>query len=502
MLCPSSTHTHSKEWCSFSYHYFYRNRTQFHVPVKKCINACCLFALIASYVAICVLLNINGPSEEKHLSYWHDNLSNRSDRGMMSVHRLRTHQGYHFNTMYLQDSSELPALFTKWRSSLVILCEGHFKAFGNITAILHNVRVNTSLCFGPKGGEPLFSVMNQEEEVEFLRCSSRFFTLPCVEMPYYNFHYKSYVADWMSVLDKVGTQGNIDEFVSDFTIAITRTAYTNLYTAMVDFYNTFLIMTFFNKTQQETNILVLDAHPAGGLDSVWQVLFNSMTRASDLHPVTYFANLVFGISSSLSPLVNYRGTEVNTFPLSDEFRQFFLSSYNIPLERPLNCDKLVILVVFRRNYIAHPRNPRGIIQRKIRNEVELLSKIELRFPNSSVHGAQLDIYPMKTQLKIVTQADILIGMHGAALSLLMFLNKGRTVIELLPIYISPRHSGRYMKLAHDMGITYKRWANLIKLNEHPNYFTTVPVGDIINLIIEASDEMCPKKESIHTSGYT
>ncbi len=42
---------------------------------------------------------------------------------------------------------------------------------------------------------------------------------------------------------------------------------------MTDFYNVFLMMEFFNKTQAETNILLVDGHPKSNLDQTWYTVY-------------------------------------------------------------------------------------------------------------------------------------------------------------------------------------------------------------------------------------
>jgi len=60
--------------------------------------------------------------------------------------------------------------------------------------------------------------------------------------------------------------------VEQFTVALTRREYANLYHTMSDWYNVFLLTQFFNVTQP-ARVLLVDAHPAGPLDDAWNVLF-------------------------------------------------------------------------------------------------------------------------------------------------------------------------------------------------------------------------------------
>jgi glycoprotein 2-beta-D-xylosyltransferase len=84
----------------------------------------------------------------------------------------------------------------------------------------------------------------------------------------------------------------------------------------------------------------------------------------------------------------------------------------------------------KRDYVAHPRNPNGIIRRKIKNEFELVEKTKTWFPNYKIRGVQMDKLPMKEQIFLITKTNILIGMHGAGLSHALFLSKGSGIIEL------------------------------------------------------------------------
>jgi len=71
--------------------------------------------------------------------------------------------------------------------------------------------------------------------------------------------------------------------------------------------------------------------------------------------------------------------------------------------------RLSVTFIWRRDYVAHPRNPQGAVSRKIANEDELLRRVRLQLPHASVTGVQIDLYTMDRQLRIVADTDILIG---------------------------------------------------------------------------------------------
>jgi glycoprotein 2-beta-D-xylosyltransferase len=63
-------------------------------------------------------------------------------------------------------------------------------------------------------------------------------------------------------------------------------------------------------------------------------------------------------------------------PYLEEFRHFFLSRHGADPSRKINCNSLRWLFIWRRDYVAHPRNKRGSVSRKIYNEDELLEAIK------------------------------------------------------------------------------------------------------------------------------
>ncbi len=90
----------------------------------------------------------------------------------------------------------------------------------------------------------------------------------------------------------------------------------------------------------------------------------------------------------------------------------------------LNCDKLSILFIWRRDYLAHPRNPSGFIQRKVQNEQELIEKLRGKFTNYTIRGVQIDLFTMRQQLQFIDTSDILVG-KGFLFSIWYLINYGR-----------------------------------------------------------------------------
>ena len=128
-------------------------------------------------------------------------------------------------------------------------------------------------------------------------------------------------------------------------------------------------------------------------------LFNSVSRLSSLGTRTRFRQLVWNIVGYESPMMIYMHSPIP--PLFAEFRQHMMSSYNIDspssksssssLTLARNCSALSVLFIWRRNYIAHPRNPTGFVQRKVSNERELVEFVQRRCRGFRVSGVQIDL---------------------------------------------------------------------------------------------------------------
>jgi len=301
-------------------------------------------------------------------------------------------------------------------------CGGHLVVYGRQFGQLKSAVIDRRQCRCERaGGEAIETVINQPESIEYYRFERGCFQLACApdqsKLEYTFAGADNHLNAWIrSVL-----LTRHDAAVTDvdnrprFTIAVTRYEYANLYHTMTDWYNAFLLVCFFNETADATEILFVDAHPTGSLDPVWRRLFRRTLRLSDLSSdrPTSFKRLVWGWLGYNSLMTIYQNSP--TPPLIEEFRSFFLSAYGVPAARTLtgrpDCDgmQLSVLFIWRRDYVAHPRNPECSVTRKIANEDELLRRVKSQLPRARVTGVQIDLHPMSEQLSLVADTDILIG---------------------------------------------------------------------------------------------
>lgn len=366
-------------------------------------------------------------------------------------------------------------------------CDNAFIGYKNLFAKVQNVILDTQYGHGKRGGENISEVLNQEESEEFYRFHTGFFKLPCDEQIRYEFGPDSHLNSWVkAILTKPSDVKYSRQ--SKWTIAITRYEYANLYHTMTDFYNTFLMLKVFQLKPDNVTILIVDGHPKGALDDTWTVLFKHVKRVGEFTTPVQFDNMIWSIVGYDSPLDEH---DLPSVPYLEEFRDFFLSEYGIPTEHEANCDKLNVLILWRHDYLAHPRNPSGRVSRKIKNEDELLKKITETLKGHSVRGLQIDLYPMTKQLELIAKTDILIGMHGAGLSHTMFLPRHAGLLEMYPMYYSPENR-HFRKMAEWRHLQYLFWINLDPDRDMYDEFTIVDVDEVAMNAKDMYNRLCKR----------
>jgi len=389
----------------------------------------------------------------------------------------------------LIDISDLSGMFISWKQNKEQFCNGLMTVFKHDFAIVRDVIIDKAFCVSIKNGSELLdNVMNQPEEVEFYKFEMGCFQLPCTRRPSYFFSGKNHLNEWLySMITQYSPNQNKDYAVElQFTIAVTRYEYANLYHCLTDWYNAFLVMKFFNHTTCNTNILLIDVHPQVPLDDVWKVIFNSSRKLSALDKRTYFSQLVWGIIGYNSLLASSLSAHP---PFIEEFRSSFLSRFNVSQSYHLVCNHPRVLFLWRRNYVSHPRNPLGKVSRKISNEAELLHYISANMPEASVDGIQIDKLNMQQQLRRIANTDVLVGMHGAGLSHAIFLPEWAAVVELVPHYWSAE-SNQFRMIATWRKMIYERWVNNDPRTEVAHLSTYVPPYIISRLIKKAVARIC------------
>lgn len=377
--------------------------------------------------------------------------------------------------------------FTAWSKAKSSFCDDNFIGYDNLFAHLRNAYLDPSFSSGRLGGEAIESVLNQPEEKEFLVLKIGYFQINCKDDEVFKYRFKrgDHLVKWISVL-RPALETTSREYINTLTIAVTRYEYANVYHTMTDWYNAFLMLVFFNVRSLSANILFVDSHPLGGLDTVWTTLFGRVVRAGQLQQALHFDTLIWNIQGYKSPMYHH---DLPSIPHIEPFRIFFLRKHNIPDNKILNCDKLLIRFLWRRDYVAHPRNPKGTVSRKVKNEKEIEDSVAKLYPNHLIESFQTENMSMTDQLSAIVNTDILIGMHGAGLTLALFLPKHAGLIEIYPKYWSSDNA-HFRAIARWRNLHYIHWQNVESKNEFTNHYTYVPPSVVHRLLSTTILNMC------------
>ena len=368
------------------------------------------------------------------------------------------------------DTPDPPEIFDHWASRKHVFADGRFTAWNHQFAVARGLFVDFTRCHGPKGGERIEDVPNQPESVEYHRFERGFFNLPkpiAYRLPFY-------LQQWMrsfatTVPDEVDCEhGNVH-------LALTRYEYANLYHVLTDLFNAFIVLRFLRIDPKSVTLILMDGHPASIMDTYYEAFFGDCRRLSEFRGVHRFETFVFSMANrqtTISP--NLVGKETHL----EAFREYTLDVFGVEPRRTVDVEKVTF--VWRHDYLAHPRRPDGWVERKIANERELIDEARRRFSQLDVRGVVVDELSVAEQVRLMADTDIVIAMHGAALSYEFVMPDNSGILELFPVYHPPWD--HYRNIALLRGLHYRRWENKDEALERPGKETIIPAEVVMDAI--------------------
>ncbi|XP_064599291.1 protein O-linked-mannose beta-1,4-N-acetylglucosaminyltransferase 2-like [Liolophura sinensis] len=133
--------------------------------------------------------------------------------------------------------------------------------------------------------------------------------------------------------------------------------------------------------------------------------------------------------------------------------------------------------------------------RLILNEAQLSQNIAREFNVKVIHVSS-ETYTLSEMIALVSIAEGIVGMHGALMSLALFLKPGSVVIELFPFGVNPNHYTPYRTLANipGMELVYRPWRNqhAAKTVSHPDRLPEL--GGIRHLSNEEQSQILSETE--------
>jgi hypothetical protein len=318
-----------------------------------------------------------------------------------------------------------------------------------------------------RGGEPVLSVLGRAEELEFPVFSPGAFQVSgctwnesALVNPGMRYHIPDILRKGFSVS---ATASTCSQTIEEPTLFVLRYEYANLYHTVTDWHAIWATLHAAGLLQQSSRsvdgaritrplthrIVLLDGHAEGTLDPILATLFTpDIMRIKDVAPGTCFSRALLVHAGYTSPLYDWPDT-CGVQPTIRDFAAFVTDRHG--LADQARSSPTPVLFVHRDAYVAHPRNPSGSAGRLLSNPDE----VERTLMQAS-KGAGHALHPVNmsftAQLAAVRASGVLVGMHGAALTHVLFMRSGAVLAEIQP----PSHAffTHFEKFARWTGARY------------------------------------------------
>jgi hypothetical protein len=208
-------------------------------------------------------------------------------------------------------------------------------------------------------------------------------------------------------------------------VMMQRYEYANIYHTFQDWFSLYETMQKYDLKFGEFQVVWLDGHAWGVLDEGWRSIFTPkvtyIKQTEDCFNPVYFA--ADGGKSDVHTGCR-RGKQK-----AAGFVNFVLAQLQLlttPMEKR-------IIVIDRKPYVAHPRLVTPLPElasRALANTAELIRGLRKQFQGHEVLLVNLADYTLPEQIEMIRSAEGVVGMHGAALSFMLFMSPGAVLVEV------------------------------------------------------------------------
>ena len=381
----------------------------------------------------------------------------------------------------------LPPQLETWSYRTHIFCDGKAAVYDYETVLLYDVIMDKHFCNNCTCGQHRHDPTSSPMDNNFPNLRRGFFRLKCSDTEEFR---RVYIRDadgnhinvLKGAVDPVTLDHSaVDKIYAGFTIVVSRYEFWNLYHSMSDILNAFLAMKYFNITVADTDIVFIDGHPPVGLTPLWTAIFRTVKHVCEVPALSYHKHMLWNKLGYNSELLDYTGQPV---PYIEEFSQLVLGSFDLTTDgKQLDCTQVNVLFISRVDYSDRT------IGRKMVNEADIVKSLTDSYPTLRVHRVVLEQLEIGEQLRLISQTDILLGMHGAGLTHALFLPAHAGIIELIPDYFT-LHNGHFKGITRWRHLKYLRWTSRADMDNTTNMTTVVPLPVVLDLMAQMMKLLC------------
>ncbi|CAG0886905.1 unnamed protein product [Cyprideis torosa] len=160
----------------------------------------------------------------------------------------------------------------------------------------------------------------------------------------------------------------------------------------------------------------------------------------------------------------------------------------------------------RERFTCKNSNTSGILlirkrNRRILNELEVLKAMSDALGSQDIRSVSLEDNSLVEIICLVSQANLLVSVHGALLSTLLFLPVDSAVVEIFPYAINASQPGldvyRTLATLPKMNLSYRAWENSFRENSEPPEQSAHSFdGGIAHLGVEEQQRIKEVKEKV------
>ena len=157
------------------------------------------------------------------------------------------------------------------------------------------------------------------------------------------------------------------------------------------------------------------------------------------------------------------------------FREHVLGACGLPPNRRKNL-KTNVVVIKRKAYVSHKEAKLTNFKRVWQNADEFVLQLSKELQNVNVTGVFAEELPICTQIELAYYADVLVGLHGAGLVHLWWMQEDSNVVEFMPRF----EAGN---------IAFEVLSKLLGINMHSMTFPAVTKQPVIVPMDKAINEV-------------